>query len=542
MSGTTVTSGVATTLPRAPLVATRDAVLLSVYLLGLCVFLVRLATGTTRARRLAREATIIDGVHASRFCAAPVTVGFFRPVVILPEHWREWSRAQLDVILTHEGEHARRRDSRVQLLALLNRAVFWFHPVAWWLERNLSALAEQACDDVVLGRGHNPRDYAEYLIDIARSMANSEARLNFGGMEMPGAALPKRIRRIMEGGQAPLISRSRMAYVVAACVITCAAFTGVTLARVQQAVADQSAKTERHFDALQILTPPEGVDLTAFSADLLQTVKRNWYAKMPAEATQDTKGKVVVRFGIQKDGSLGSVPIVEFSSGSGPLDDAAVSAIQTSAPFDHLPESFKGSNIELLLTFLYNLPPSDAGSAAQPSLKFVLGDLKIEGDVYDRDGVRDRVLNQFNSREYSDAKKLSDTVAEFGVREDLQDRGYFEADITVVGSQILGIADGKQRVLLTVSVNEGEQFHLGSLVVNAPDPSVTIPPPEVIQELIHLKRGDLFDLRELRAGLNRLKLWYVAHGHANDRTVNAFPEFHINDTQHVIDLTITVSK
>jgi outer membrane protein assembly factor BamA len=106
--------------------------------------------------------------------------------------------------------------------------------------------------------------------------------------------------------------------------------------------------------------------------------------------------------------------------------------------------------------------------------------------------VRDRVLNQFNSREYSDAKKLSDTVAEFGVREDLQDRGYFEVDITVVGSQILGIADGKQRVLLTVSVNEGEQFHLGSLVVNAPDPSVTIPPPEVIQELIHLKRGDLF--------------------------------------------------
>jgi TonB family protein len=380
-------------------------------------------------------------------------------------------------------------------------------------------------------------------------MAYSGARVNLAGMAMPGTFLPQRIRKIVESGQTPRISRTRTACVAVLCAIACSVTVAGTLGRVQQPAANRSAGTERRPEWLRILTPHEGVDFSAFSADLLQRVRRNWYLRILVEAKQKNgvegsavKGKVIVRVRIQKDGSLGSAPIVETSSGDKPLDDAAVAAIRPSAPFEHLPESFKGSNIELLLTFLYNLPPSDAGSAAQPSLKFVLGDLKIEGDVYDRDGVRDRVLNQFNSREYSDAKKLSDTVAEFGVREDLQDRGYFEADITVVGSQILGIADGKQRVLLTVSVNEGEQFHLGSLVVNAPDPSVTIPPPEVIQELIHLKRGDLFDLRELRAGLNRLKLWYVAHGHANDRTVNAFPEFHINDTQHVIDLTITVSK
>lgn len=76
--------------------------------------------------------------------------------VILPEHWRQWPQAQLDAVLTHEHEHARRRDPLVQWLALLNRALFWFHPVAWWLERHLSALAEEACDNVVLERGTSP--------------------------------------------------------------------------------------------------------------------------------------------------------------------------------------------------------------------------------------------------------------------------------------------------------------------------------------------------------------------------------------------------
>src|SRR5260370_42206188 len=116
--------------------------------------------------RLVRDAVLHDTLHTSPLCAAPVTVGFFHPVVIFPDHWRQWPQAQLEAVLTHEGEHARRRDSLVQWLALLNRALFWFHPVAWWLERHLSALAEEACDNVALERGHNPREYAEYLIDM----------------------------------------------------------------------------------------------------------------------------------------------------------------------------------------------------------------------------------------------------------------------------------------------------------------------------------------------------------------------------------------
>ncbi len=111
------------------------AVLLGAYLLGLCLLLFRLAIGTVQTRRLVRDAVLHDGVRTSSLCAAPVTVGLLHPTVIFPEHWRQWPQAQLDAVLTHESEHAQRRHPLVQWLALLNRALFWFHPVAWWLER-----------------------------------------------------------------------------------------------------------------------------------------------------------------------------------------------------------------------------------------------------------------------------------------------------------------------------------------------------------------------------------------------------------------------
>ncbi len=60
----------------------------------------------------------------------------------------------------------------VQWVALLNRAIFWFHPLAWWLERRLSALAEEACDDAVLKQGQDP---VQYLGISTRSGKNGAA-------------------------------------------------------------------------------------------------------------------------------------------------------------------------------------------------------------------------------------------------------------------------------------------------------------------------------------------------------------------------------
>jgi TonB family protein len=186
------------------------------YLVGLITLLFRLALSMSEVRSLRREARPIGGRLTHERCASPIVVGYVRPMVILPRGWSAWTEEQLDAVLLHEGEHIRRRDPLIQWVALLNRAVFWFHPLAWWLERHLSALAEDACDDAVLARGHDAQEYCQHLIALARAASQAGARIQATAVAMAGARLPRRIHRILQGINAPQISRLRLACAAAA--------------------------------------------------------------------------------------------------------------------------------------------------------------------------------------------------------------------------------------------------------------------------------------------------------------------------------------
>jgi hypothetical protein len=402
-------------------------VLAGAYLLGLGLLLFRLAIGTVQASRLVRDAVLHDGLRTSSLCAAPVTVGLLHPRVIFPEHWRQWPQAQLDAVLTHESEHARRRHPLVQWLALLNRALFWFHPVAWWLEHHLSTLAEEACDNVVLARGYDPRAYSECLIDMARSVKRSGVRLNIAGLAMPGSSLPRRIRRILEGGSVPQTSRTRMASVWLACAISS----------------------------------------TAIAAGTLNHAQPNSSAE-------------------------------------------------------------------------HAMIPQDFASAAHPATKFALGDLKIEGDVHDPDGVRERVLKASKSREYDNGKELVDEAAE-RIRADFQERGYFQVVVHDPSSQPLGLTtEGKQSIIIIASVGEGDQFRLRTITIQsaAPDRALNIS-TVTLRDQFHLRDGDLFNAAEIRAGLERLRQLYVNGGYAG---AVPEPETRIDSASHRIDLTIRITE
>ncbi len=202
---------------------------LGLYLVGLGVLLARLAIGTARAYVGSPGGEPRRQTHQCFLCRSCHTVGWLHPVVILPEQWLQWPPTQMDAVRTHELEHARRRDPLVQWIALFNRAVFWFHPIAWWIERELSALAEEACDTAVLESGHDACEYSECLLQMTRSVMQAGARLNVG-MTMPGSFLPQRIRKILEGGVVPHVSRARMMCAVTACAVMSAALAAGTLA------------------------------------------------------------------------------------------------------------------------------------------------------------------------------------------------------------------------------------------------------------------------------------------------------------------------
>jgi TonB family protein len=109
-------------------------------------------------------------------------------------------------------------------------------------------------------------------------------------------------------------------------------------------------------EAPTILSDTRGVDFGPYLARIVYIVRRNWYAVLPESARLGEKGRVAIVFEILKDGSMGQFRLVA-SSGSDPLDRAAMTGIHSSAPFPPLPEEFTGNHLLLQFIFLYNLTP-----------------------------------------------------------------------------------------------------------------------------------------------------------------------------------------
>jgi beta-lactamase regulating signal transducer with metallopeptidase domain len=114
----------------------------------------------------------------------PTAIGLLNPVIAVPR-WAidELQPAELKQVLIHEMAHLRRRDDWTNLVQQLVKAVFFFHPAVWWIERKVSLEREIACDDAVLAEIESPRAYAECLAHLAertfiqRSVALAQAVL-----------------------------------------------------------------------------------------------------------------------------------------------------------------------------------------------------------------------------------------------------------------------------------------------------------------------------------------------------------------------------
>jgi len=188
-----------------------------VYFAGVLILLCRLIIGYSLARKLIRasepisdtrlEKIAIANAHGlkmlprmaeSELVSVPVTVGAMRPSILLPIQWREWGDARLEAVIAHELSHVARHDSLIQYGSLLHRAVFWFSPLPWWLDRRLAALAEQASDEAALSNGADCNDYAKTLLGFFEAVQMSPGRVWWQGVSMAnGEQVQQRLEKIL---------------------------------------------------------------------------------------------------------------------------------------------------------------------------------------------------------------------------------------------------------------------------------------------------------------------------------------------------------
>lgn len=125
----------------------------------------------------------------------PGIFGIVRPVLLLPDGITERLRhEQVKAILAHELCHVRRRDNLAAAVHMAVEAIFWFHPLVWWIGARLVEERERACDEEVLRLGNEPQVYAESILQTCRFYLESPLACMSG---VTGSDLKKRIVRIM---------------------------------------------------------------------------------------------------------------------------------------------------------------------------------------------------------------------------------------------------------------------------------------------------------------------------------------------------------
>jgi Ca-activated chloride channel homolog len=172
------------------------------YLAGLLAIMLYRAMGWAMLLRVLYRSTPLKGraLRESGDVVSPAAVGVLRPVVLLPIGWRDWNPNTRRAVLAHEFAHIRRKDALISTLGRLVTWVLWFHPLAWWVSRKVSGLAELACDAVVVERMGDPAGYSRILLDFADRVNRAGSRVALPGLAMAASSsgMGKRIDQVFE--------------------------------------------------------------------------------------------------------------------------------------------------------------------------------------------------------------------------------------------------------------------------------------------------------------------------------------------------------
>ncbi len=269
---------------------------------------------------------------------APVTFGFFRPVIMLPSTAESWDDADLERALVHELEHIRRGDWATQLAARTACAFYWFHPLIWMTWRKLCLEAERACDDAVVRTAGNT-DYAEQLVSLSRQLRAGRGQPVLGMAKR--SDLARRVSSVLDTTR----QRGRAGLAAAAVSIFIGSFVVIAIGPLR-AVAQVATKpsTEKQAVIVNEITNDDDDDIKGNPLDvaLFKAAERNGIERARQLIEQGANVNVV----LQGDGTPliaaareGHVEMVRVLLDAGAKPNVAVSgdgmALQNAAQEGH---------------------------------------------------------------------------------------------------------------------------------------------------------------------------------------------------------------
>ena len=181
----------------------------------------------------------------------PMTWGFKKGVILLPNAAMYWTDETVETVLVHELAHIKRKDYWVHILSLISACFYWFHPMVWWMKKQQILEREKACDEYVLREGLSNQQYAQQLIEVARFLsAAGQTGVNYALPMANTSQLKQRIIAILqfqkERFRFTAIRQGQWATIFVSLIFLLSAFTPV----------EKSEVLNRFLGALPALLPP----------------------------------------------------------------------------------------------------------------------------------------------------------------------------------------------------------------------------------------------------------------------------------------------
>ena len=109
-------------------------------------------------------------IWLSEYVASPVTIGFLKPVILVPiEAISKLTTRQLEALLLHELSHIRRHDYLINLLINVINTILYFNPFVKLFVRAIESEREKSCDEMVIQFQYDPHGYATALLQLEKA-------------------------------------------------------------------------------------------------------------------------------------------------------------------------------------------------------------------------------------------------------------------------------------------------------------------------------------------------------------------------------------
>lgn len=241
-----------------------------------------LAPEIEAAAQQCRNLLGIRDVTVTRSTAArmPYTIGARRPLIVLPDAYCSTvDDAKLLSVIGHEMAHIARRDFLTNLLCELLSLPISFHPLTYFMKREIDRTRELACDELVTRRVLAPKVYARSLLwaaDVTRQYSSQAFMLSI----FDGRILEERIVRLMKSNTR-IGARFARALMFAAVAVLCLSALSLSMFGVELQTQVRAAVNE------SILTSTLSAvqDRIAPAASVSQPRNEN----QPARAPQDER-------------------------------------------------------------------------------------------------------------------------------------------------------------------------------------------------------------------------------------------------------------